>query len=407
MFITTLVNTMVFPFMSIYFVESFGGVITGFILSGEILASIIASFYGGYLADQLGRRKVMLVAESIKVLALFMICIANSSWLYSPMVTLIMMTISTIGGGIATPAAAAMIIDVSSSEERKVIYSIQYWVFNAAIGIGGLVGGFLFSDFKFVLFLIVALISLLSLIILFYLITETYKPTEQDKVKRKQSSIGKAIMNYREVLKDSTFILFTFTSLLVVSIELQAMNYTGVRIASELKTPVPIFSLDEWSFKIDGIGLFGVMNTLNCVVVVMFGAILGKWIQKQNESIVLYGGILIYAISLGMIAISDVPWVLLVLVIIAALSELSFWPIVQAYLADLPPEKSRSSYMAVNSLVGRGGMMLGTFAITIGTFIPPWGMGILFVLTGMISMFLFSTFKNKLLSRRQSIRNAR
>ncbi|EAO9488545.1 MFS transporter, partial [Salmonella enterica] len=77
-----------------------------------------------------------------------------------------------------------------------------------------------------------------------------------------------------------------------------------------------------------------------------------------------------------MIAISDVPWVLLVLVIIAALSELSFWPIVQAYLADLPPEKSRSSYMAVNSLVGRGGMMLGTFAITIGTFIPPWGMGI-------------------------------
>ncbi|WP_183185360.1 MFS transporter [Brevibacillus invocatus] len=206
MFITTLVNTMVFPFMSIYFVESFGGVITGFILSGEILASIIASFYGGYLADQLGRRKVMLVAESIKVLALFMICIANSSWLYSPMVTLIMMTISTIGGGIATPAAAAMIIDVSSSEERKVIYSIQYWVFNAAIGIGGLVGGFLFSDFKFVLFLIVALISLLSLIILFYLITETYKPTEQDKVKRKQSSIGKAIMNYREVLKDSTSI---------------------------------------------------------------------------------------------------------------------------------------------------------------------------------------------------------
>ena len=40
------------------------------------------------------------------------------------------------------PATEAMLIDVSTPENRKVMYSINYWAINLSIAIGAIFGGY-------------------------------------------------------------------------------------------------------------------------------------------------------------------------------------------------------------------------------------------------------------------------
>jgi len=82
-FLSRFVGTMIFPFMAIYFSVKLGQSIAGVLLIINILASVIVSFYGGYIADIVGRKKVMVISQIIQVFAFAVMAIANSSWLDS------------------------------------------------------------------------------------------------------------------------------------------------------------------------------------------------------------------------------------------------------------------------------------------------------------------------------------
>lgn len=396
LFLISLANTMVFPFMAIYFSARFGERITGLLMSLEVVASVIAGLYGGYLADRLGRKKLMVFAELIRFIALSIICLVNSPWMESAILTFIMMTISTVFGGLSNPAAQAMIIDVSSPENRKSIYSINYWSMNGAFAIGGLLGGFLFASHRFELFLIVAAMSLLNLLILFFFITETYFPDKnQASSENKRNFLLEMVDNYKVVVKNTTFIIFTLATLLALSIEFQMRSYVGVRLADDMPIQT-LFAFSNLNFNVDGIKLFGIMNAENSILVVSLGYLVNRFMKRFADKKVLYFGILMNGVAFCIIGFSNAAWIILITMVFASISELMYWPVTQAYLAEIPPEDGRSSYMAISGLVGRGAVMLGSLSLTLGSFLPPVIMGLLFLLTGIVSIALFSTVLKKL-----------
>ena len=66
----TMFNTlfwMYFPFMAIYYSDAFGKAIGGILMAIIPLVGIIGNLLGGYLADRLGRRPVMLLGTIIQV----------------------------------------------------------------------------------------------------------------------------------------------------------------------------------------------------------------------------------------------------------------------------------------------------------------------------------------------------
>jgi MFS transporter, DHA1 family, multidrug resistance protein B len=74
-FLTNIANNMVLHFMSIYFAGKLGDTAAGAVVIIGILAGVICGIFGGYYADRLGRKKMMVFAEGIWV-----VCILIMAW---------------------------------------------------------------------------------------------------------------------------------------------------------------------------------------------------------------------------------------------------------------------------------------------------------------------------------------
>lgn len=77
-------TSMSIPFLSIYLTTRLGVTPfhTGVIVSVSSLVGIFASFYGGYISDQIGRRKVMLVSIAIWALVFVAFALAEAAWAF-------------------------------------------------------------------------------------------------------------------------------------------------------------------------------------------------------------------------------------------------------------------------------------------------------------------------------------
>lgn len=172
-FFTDLTQKSIIPFMAIYLSVQIGAGVAGLLLTVNIAASMIVGLWAGYWSDRMGRKKLMVIAQTLQVVALLCLAIANSPWMDSIIVTCLMFLLSSLSSGITVPIANAMIVDVSSEHERHYVYGLQYWTTNVAVTFGALLGGLFFESFRFLLFSLVCLESMVTLFILVFMIRET------------------------------------------------------------------------------------------------------------------------------------------------------------------------------------------------------------------------------------------
>lgn len=385
--IVSILNNMLFPFLAIYFALKFGAALAGILLLLTVIVGIVAGFYGGHLGDRIGRRKTMLIAEVIRLIAFIVMVVANSPWFELPWLTFAMLAVNSICWGIAGPALDAMIIDVSTPENRKFYYTLQYWAINLAMIVGATLGGFLFETHRFEIFIAVTIGSLISITLLTFFIKESFNPKNVEEIKQQpfRVQIREMIKSYRVVFKDRIFIMFIFASLLIFSIETQARSYSGVRLVDEFKQQT-LFSINNWNLKVDGVQIFGIINAENSLAVIVLALFLGRFIKKFSDYSVLYTGILFFGLGYSIIGISNSAYLLMIMMLIATIGELMWVPVQQSIMAELPPESNRGSYMAVNGIVIYGPNMLGSLAVTLGAYIPSLVMGMIFFATGLLAI---------------------
>lgn len=386
-------SNMILPFMSIYFSIHYGVKLAGLIMLFTVIGSILAGFYGGYLADQFGRKKILVISEFIRFLTIGFMALTNSPLFTIPIITMVLLFINNSCFGLANPAREAMIIDVSTPETRKFIYSLTYWVNNFSLAIGTLLGAFLFNKYFFYILLVTTVVILTTCIVMYYFIEET-RPQEFDNKKTK-SKIINIFSSYRDVFKDKLFLKFFIASLLTLGIELQLGYYIGIRLANEFKaqTLINIFGLN---ITLNGVEMYGVLRTENTILVIILAFLVAKLTKSLSDQRSLYMGILLFTFGYMVLGVSNNAWVLLLSTVILTIGELMYVPIKRVLLADVVKESMRSRYMAVNSLTFRGGLVMGSLGITLGALIPAWGMSIIYGLMGFVSILLFSkVYKGK------------
>jgi DHA1 family multidrug resistance protein B-like MFS transporter len=122
-FLSRAVGTMIFPFMGIYLTAKLGQGLAGILLMATVAIQIIGSFYGGYLADKQGRKTVMVYTQAIQLGAFLLMTLANSPFLDSAWLTFAMLAVQSAASGMMSPAQDAMLIDVSTEENRGFMYS--------------------------------------------------------------------------------------------------------------------------------------------------------------------------------------------------------------------------------------------------------------------------------------------
>ncbi|EST51739.1 MFS transporter [Brevibacillus panacihumi W25] len=386
-FLTRVVGTMIFPFMAIYFSDKLGQALAGFLLFATICAQILTSFYGGYIADRWGRKKVLVYGQLIQCGAFTIMTLANSPLLDSAWLTFVMMLLQSASNGLINPAADAMLIDVSTKENRTFMYSISYWASNLSIAIGSVFGGLYFATHRFELLLALTLVGFVTLIITRFFMQESYQPARQTSLPSGSRLLVDLVKSYKKVLQDRLFLLYSLGGLFIFALEFQTSNYIAVRLSQEFQTQT--LQLFDWfALEITGIKVFSLIQLENTLLVVCLSLLVTKLIGKTRPATAMYIGALLYIFGYAVTTYSNSLWVIVLTMFLATVGELMHIPTRQTYLAEIVRDDARSSYMAVNGLVLQGAKLSGAIGISLGAFLPSYAMALLFAGLGVMGLLL-------------------
>lgn len=384
-FLGRVIGSMIFPFMAIYFTNHINATVAGILLFLHVIVQFISGLYGGYLADLLGRKRMMVTGEWIRVAGVVGLLIVNSPWFVSPWITFLMMLMIGISSGLVNPAAEAMLIDVSTKETRAFMYSINYWAVNMSMMIGMIVGGWLYKDYFFELLLSLLFMSFIVLWMTVALIQETYTVKNTTK---KEYGITPLLKSYQTVIRDLPFVLFTLGGIMILALEFQRNNFIAVRLEEDI-TSKTLTLIEGITLNIDGVKLLSLLTVENTLIIVLFTALASKWIKGKSEQPIMYVGFILFGLGYAIMAFSSNISILVLAIIILSIGELLYVPTRQSILADIVDESRRGAYMAFNGFVFQIGKMLGALGIIVGEVIGGVGMGVTYMVLVMCGI-LFS-----------------
>ncbi|CAM4004182.1 MFS transporter [Cohnella lubricantis] len=403
-FTNNLLTNMFTPFMAVYFAKSLGTTAAGAAAILAVVVSLVFAALGGYYADRFGRKRIMVYSEMLCTAAFCTMALANSPWLHSAILTFGMTLVMNAGAGFGRPAIDAMLIDVSAPETRKSIYRVNYWAKNLSLSIAGVVGAYLFSDYLFEIFIFVAAMSLITVLVMQLFISETM-PDLRNANANKDASLSKRTSlwaSYRLVVRDSTFMLYLLAGLLTVSIERNLSNYMSIRLEDQMQEAAWL----PWlSGHVSGLEMLGFLRTENTLLVVVLSLFIGRLFRRSDGRMMLIA-IALNVIGYTYIALGSQPSLLILFMFIATVGEVLYLPIMQALLANLVPDGSRSAYMAVNGMSYQVSTMIAGLNVILGGFFSAWGMSALILVTGLIAMFIMMSILPKLEGRRLPLQAA-
>ncbi|MEH6939594.1 MFS transporter, partial [Bacillus sp. JJ664] len=201
-FFNRTVTSAVMPFMALYFTHELNKVWAGLYLVFTVLISFLVNLFGGYLSDRYSRKNLLLISSSLSAIMFLFMTISlvpnnHIIWLFSTAYIVFI-----ISSSIGRPAMNAIIIDSTTAENRKLVYSIDYWLVNLSMAIGTALGGLLYSNHKLLLFILLTFTStMLPIAYKIWLLEENAIRLE----KQKNHVILDLIQNYKTALQDQPF----------------------------------------------------------------------------------------------------------------------------------------------------------------------------------------------------------
>ncbi|MEL3972554.1 MFS transporter [Rossellomorea oryzaecorticis] len=398
-FLGGLVSMAVIPFLAIYFSKKIGAAETGVILILTVISGVIGGFIGGHVSDKIGRRNIMIYSEIGVLVTYLLIAFCNSPWYDLPYVSAVLFLFNMFAGGMFQPAAQAMIIDVTDSESRKLVFTISYWLGNLATALGGIIGAFLFKSYLFELFIGISAISLLSVLITIFFISETYtpeKPSSESSSKQTKSSPLEFLESYSAVLKDKLFMFYIVGAVFIFTLEQSLTNYVGIRLEKDI--PEQSASVFGMEFMLDGTKMLGFLKTENTMLVVLLSTVVLFLFKKWKDRWTLVTGMFIFTVSFSALAFTNSIFLLFIIIFAGTIGELMYVPVKQAMIGDLAPSNARSTYMAFYSLTFYGAMIIASLLIIIGEWISPVMMGGILLILGLTGTFLYYLITKSLVS---------
>jgi len=368
-FIDRLGGFLLFPFFSVYLIDHFNVTIieVGFLFAVFAGGSIIGSTIGGALSDKYGRRSMLLLGLISSGIGSILMGIVDDLYLFF-LIAAVLGILGDLGG----PARQAMVVDFLQEDKRADGFGLLRVAVNLSATIGPILGGFLVSQSYMILFISDAVSSLITALIVFTVIPET-KPEMQDD--KPEESVMKTIIGYKEVLKDSVYIMFLAVSAITVLVYMQ------------LNSTLSVFLWDVYEFPLEW---FGALLSMNALMVVLFQFWITKMISKYAPMKMMAFGTLLYMIGFGMYGFISETYLFFVAMAILTIGEMIVIPVSQATVAQFAPEDKRGRYMAVYGYHWSIPILFGVSAASFVYFYlgPNW----VWYLAGILSMFAIIGF---------------
>jgi MFS family permease len=358
--------SLVFPFLTIYLTSVVGASATqsGLVLGLYSVASIGSNAAGGWLADRVGRKAVMV--GSITLTSLIVAAMGQVH-------DLVGIGALTLALGIVdpafVPAARAAVADVVPAERRQRAYGLLGvaasigWIGGPAIGAGLATLGYP------ILFSIAGAILLGYTAILLVAFRETRPEVEPGSVDRAPaaSAVTSSALQEPQVVHGPVFVpaqrpetvdsidraRWVFVAFLPIGVLIHAATFQWV-------TTLPIHASRDLGVSTT---TWGLLFALNGLLIVLFQLRMSTLTERWRKPVTMALGLALYTLGYVAVAAAHVPGLTVVvlasIVALVTFGEMLVFPVEPAFVSDLSPLDVRGRYQGVFGAAAGLGSAIG------------------------------------------------
>lgn len=361
-FLNRVVSSAVMPFMALYLSSETNKFFAGMFLILMLVINYFSSLIGGYFGDKYKRKHILFLSNLCTTITLIFMTIFISSNYKNIIGFVAAFFLYNIVSSLSKPILGAIIMDSTTPENRKAIYTIDYWLINLSLAFGTALGGLLYSNYKFQLFLFLTITTfIMTLVFAIWLEDLRVRRIEQTH----SNLILDAFSNYKQALKDKNWLLFTLGTTFIFSAEFSISNYIALRLNKEFN----VFTVGNFEFN--GVKMMSLLQIENTLIVVTLTFLIAYLTKKISNRKIIIIGLLMYSTGYVFITYLNDFYLLLVFGFVATIGELIYSPIKNSEGVRLIPEEKRSVYIAFHSLAYTGGEAIARLGIILSIVFTP------------------------------------
>ncbi|MFJ5732603.1 MDR family MFS transporter [Streptomyces paradoxus] len=326
---STLVNRLgafVATFMALYLTldRGYSATYAGLVAALHGLGGVISSLGGGVMADRLGRRPTLLIAQASTAVS-----VALLGFVHDPVAIAGVAFLVGMASNASRPAVQAMMADIVRPEDRIRAFSLNYWAINLGFAVSSMAAGFIAEVSYRAGFLIEAGMTMVCAILVFVRLPESKPAGPAVRAAGPDDSVSLGT-----VLRDGRFMSVVGLSFLIALIFQQGSVGLPVAMGEAGFTPAE----------------YGMAIAVNGVLIVVLQIPVTRFIEHRDPRRLLvvssvlagYGfALTAFAGSVGVIALTVCVW---------TLAEIVNAPTQTGLVVRLSPVHGRGRYQGMYTM---------------------------------------------------------
>lgn len=378
-FLSVILGSAIFPFMSMYYVQHFGAFVTGILVIVTQAVSFIGILYGGHLSDSIGRKQVTDWGNLGVLIGYLITLFANLPGHVQPIWTFVGIFTVEVALNFTYPAYDAMIIDLTDEDKRHFVYTINYWIHNVAAMLGAGIAGAFYDQHFFELLLAMTAIAAFTYVIMLWWFAET-RPA--DVTFEHGKGVLSTFRNYREVVRDRAFMVYTLGVVLFAAVWTQIDNYIPVHYKTVYQTTT-VFGVD-----ITGAKLLSLAVLINTVMVVFLMTSINRLTKPMKPIAQLLTGGIVFATGIFFAFTFKSFWLILLSAVIYTVGEMINVPASQVLRAEMMDQQKIGSYSGFISMAHPLGYIIAGSMVSLSQFTGVVGVQLTFILVASLGLAL-------------------
>ncbi|WP_051106169.1 MDR family MFS transporter [Streptomyces hokutonensis] len=300
---------------------SFAGLVAALFGAGGVVGSLT----GGVLADRVGRRATLLVAQVTAAGLTTALGFADR-----PVLIVVFACATGAASSTSRPVVQTVMADVVPTAQRVRAFSLYYWAINLGFAVAAATAGYLSVHGYRWLFVVEAATGLLSALVILIMLPET-RTDSGDVGERvtEQRAVG-----LRPVLRDGPFMAAVGLSFLLIVVFQQAAVGLPIAMGRDGLTGTQ----------------YGLVISVNGILIVALQLPLGRVLEHPDPGRLLVLASLLCGCGFGLNALAGSAPVYAIAVLVWTLGEIVHSPLNMGLIARLSPPHATGCYQGVHSL---------------------------------------------------------
>ncbi|MFF7868876.1 MDR family MFS transporter [Streptomyces qaidamensis] len=326
---STLVNRLgafVATFMALYLTldRGYSATYAGLVAALHGLGGVLSSLGGGVMADRLGRRPTLLIAQASTAVS-----VALLGFVHDPVAIAGVAFLVGMASNASRPAVQAMMADIVRTEDRIRAFSLNYWAINLGFAVSSMAAGFIAEVSYRAGFLIEAGMTMACAILVFLRLPES-KPAEPAV----RTAAPADSVSLGTVLRDRRFMSVVGLSFLIALIFQQGSVGLPVAMGEAGFTPAE----------------YGMAIAVNGVLIVVLQIPVTRFIEHRDPRRLLVVSSLLAGYGFALTAFAGSVGVIALTVCVWTLAEIVNAPTQTGLVVRLSPVHGRGRYQGMYTM---------------------------------------------------------